>query len=255
MATGYEMEPAPIGRRKDRRPPAIVAAVVIFLTVVVLKPWDGAAVAPSTVLVGPTATVPVASAGEVAAAGSVVSPVRQWPAPTSRVSPWPATASPSTPSGRSSSLVVKALGTLATHAGTWGVGNAGAGPRLLRDEPWADWAAVAPEAVGDAPAHIATWPDTDACMDVPAIFDRPSIVAITAPDELVPNWHPVGWWTDGTSVADLVGSVRQVSSAGNNGITYLERIDSAPWPPGRYEFHVIAGGRTVALTVCLTRGG
>jgi hypothetical protein len=78
---------------------------------------------------------------------------------------------------------------------------------------------------------------------------------VTAPADLVPDWRLVGWWTDGGKVASLDGSVRQISPAGDRGISYLERVDGAPWPPGRYEFHVIAGKRTVALTVCLTRLG
>ncbi len=78
---------------------------------------------------------------------------------------------------------------------------------------------------------------------------------ITAPRDLVPDWRLVGWRTDGGNVATFADSVRQVSPAGNRGISYLERTDRAAWPPGRYEFHVIAGQRTVALTVCITRRG
>ena len=54
-------------------------------------------------------------------------------------------------------------------------------------------------------------------------------------------------------VGALKDSVRQVSPAGQSGISYLERTDRAPWPSGRYEFHVIAGDRVEALTVCITR--
>jgi hypothetical protein len=126
---------------------------------------------------------------------------------------------------------------------------------MLRDEPWTDWAATAPEQVDDGPLHIAMWPGSSLCDGYPTIYDHPSLVAVTAPKDIVPDWRLVGWWTDGDSVATLHDSVRQVSPAGNRGISYLERTDRAPWPRGRYEFHVIAGQRTVALTVCITRRG
>ena len=93
------------------------------------------------------------------------------------------------------------------------------------------------------------------CGGLPTIYDNPSLVAVTAPSALVPDWRLIGWWTDGNNVATLAGSVRQVSPAGNRGISYLERTDRAAWPPGRYEFHVIAGESTVSLTVCITRRG
>ena len=93
------------------------------------------------------------------------------------------------------------------------------------------------------------------CAGYPTIYDRPSFVAVTAPTDLAPDWRLVGWWTDGGRVASLDGSVRQIPSTGSRGISYLERVDGAPWPSGRYEFHVISGERTVALTVCLTRRG
>ena len=125
---------------------------------------------------------------------------------------------------------------------------------MLRDEPWTDWVAAVPEIVDSGPLHVATWPGTGMCGGLPAIYDNPSLVAITAPSALVPDWRLTGWWTDGNNVATLSGSVRQVSPAGNRGISYLERTDRAPWPPGRYEFHVTAGESTVSLTVCITRG-
>jgi hypothetical protein len=125
----------------------------------------------------------------------------------------------------------------------------------VRDEPWADWTAIAPETTGEGPGHIAIWPGTSLCNGLPTIYDRPSVMAVTVPAEIVADGGLVGWWTDGSRVANLAGSVRPVSPAGNRGITYLERTDGAPWPAGRYEFHVTSGSRAVGLTVCLTRLG
>jgi hypothetical protein len=99
------------------------------------------------------------------------------------------------------------------------------------------------------------WPGGTICGGLPAIYDNPSIVAVTAPSALVPDWRLTGYWTDGSHIGTLEGSIRQVSPAGNRGISYLERTDRAAWPRGRYEFHVTAGERSVALTVCITRQG
>ena len=137
--------------------------------------------------------------------------------------------------------------------GQWGVGAAGVGPRMLRDEPWTDWAAATPESVDGGPLHILMWPGTSLCDGYPTINDRPSLVAVTTATDLVPGWGLVGWWTDGHQVGAPRDSVRQVSPAGQSGISYLERTDRARWPSGRYEFHVIAGDQVVALTVCITR--
>jgi hypothetical protein len=124
---------------------------------------------------------------------------------------------------------------------------------LVREEPWVDWAPVAPEEVDGPPAHIAVRPGTDLCLGYPVIFDRPTVVALTTPLHLDPAELPVGWWTDGGRVASLTGSIRELTP-GSTGIGYLERVDRAPWPAGRYEFHIETGGRTLALTVCLARG-
>jgi hypothetical protein len=168
---------------------------------------------------------------------------------------WPAASIAADVAAAAASRAEGALGQLAARSGTWGVGGAGVGPRILRDEVWTDWAAVNPEASGDTPANIAIWPHTGLCTGFQTIYDHPSIVAVTAPADLAPDWRLVGWWTDGGHVANLEGSIRQISPAGNRGVSYLERTDRAPWPPGRYEFHVVTGGSAVELTVCITRRG
>ena len=91
---------------------------------------------------------------------------------------------------------------------------------MLRDEPWTDWVAAVPENVDGGPLHVATWPGTGMCGDLPTIYDNPSLVAVTTPSALVPDWRLIGWWTDGNNVAPLSGSVRQVSPAGNGGISF-----------------------------------
>ena len=112
---------------------------------------------------------------------------------------------------------------------------------MLRDEPWSDWTPVTIEMADGSPLHVGQWPGTDLCAGYPTIYDRPTLVAVTTPRAVSPDWKVEGWWADGGTAASLDGSVVQISPAGGTGITYLERVDQAPWPPGRYEFHVVTG--------------
>ena len=244
MDPGYDVEPRPVRRSTHRGVWLGVLIAAALLGVALVKPW--------TAQPAPAAEVVTASPVPFASSAFALIPIR----PEAQLAPvWPAESVPSLLADATASQVEGALGGLALHSGQWGVGNAGVGPRMLRDEPWTDWVAAVPEIVDGGPLHVMTWPGTSMCGDLPDIYDNPSLVAVTTPSALVPDWRLTGWWTDGSRVAALSGSVRQVSPAGNRGISYLERTDRAPWPPGRYEFHVIAGERTVALTVCITRRG
>jgi hypothetical protein len=246
----YEVEPVRIPQSADSRRVAIsVAVVVLLLAAVILKPWEGAASG------GPLGqAVPVADAGSPHPSATTAASPRPTPTDAS-IRPWPArTIRPSASAGPTQGTQLLIAG-LATHAGTWGVGTAGIGPRILREEPWTDWVAVAPEAFQHALTRMGTWPDTEACSDAPAVFDRPSIIGIGVPSAIPSTWKLGGWWTDGTHVVDLGGSLRDVSPAASEGIGYFERIDGAPWPAGRYEFHVMLNDGTFVLTVCLTRRG
>jgi hypothetical protein len=244
MATGYDVEPRPVGRSTHRGVWLGVAAAAAFLGVVLLKPWSAPA--------RPETEGVIASPAPATSPAFAVIPVRSGP---ETVPAWPAESTPTVLAAATAVQAEGAIRGLTAHSGQWGVGTAGVGPRMLRDEPWTDWVAASPESVDSGPLHVATWPGTDICDGLPAIYDDPSLVAVTAPSDLVPDWRLTGWWTNGSRVASLRGSVFQVSAAGNRGISYLERTDRAPWPPGRYEFHVSAGQSTVALTVCITRRG
>lgn len=138
---------------------------------------------------------------------------------------------------------------LAARSGAWGVGVGGNGPRLIREEPWTDWAAVEP--VTDGGAAIGVWPDTGLCDGTPVLLDRPSLVAITVPPGLPPDWRLEARWSDGPHIVALDPTIRQISPPGNRGISYLERVDRAIWPDGRYEFIVRTAQHVVSLTVCI----
>ena len=242
MGSGYDVEPRPIGRSARRWPWAGLVAIAVVLAAVVAKPWTPVPSSPSI----------VAPEEPVRTAGFAIVPVEPVPEATPD---WPAASVPSRLAHATALQAERALRALSLRSGTWGVGNAGVGPRMLREEPWSDWVAAGPESVDGGPLHVAIWPGSSLCQGFPTIYDQPSLVAVTTPADVVPDWLLVGWWTDGQRLAPLEGSVRQVSPAGNRGISYLERTDRAQWPPGRYEFHVIAGDQTVALTVCITRRG
>ncbi len=244
MDPGYDVEPRLVGRSTHRGVWLGVLTAAVLLGVVLQKPWAAQPRPDSEAILA----TPVPSASPAFA----LIPIR----PEAHLaSEWPAGSVPSVLAVATATQAEGALGGLAIHSGQWGVGNAGVGPRMLRDEPWTDWVAATPENVDGGPLHVMTWPGTGMCGGLPSIYDNPSVVAVTTPSALVPDWRLTGWWTDGSNVAALSGSVWQVSPAGNRGISYLERTDRAPWPPGRYEFHVIAGQQTVALTVCITRRG
>ncbi|HYC07118.1 MAG TPA: hypothetical protein VEG29_04270, partial [Candidatus Binatia bacterium] len=142
---------------------------------------------------------------------------------------------------------------LSGSGGGWGVGVGGEGPRLIRDDPWTEWLAIDPVTAGALPDDLARWPGTDLCGGVPEYFTRPSIVAVTVPDGLAPDWRIDAWRNDGGTTTPLAGSVIQVSPPGNRTISYLEYPENAPWPDGRYEFHIVSGDHTLAMSICLSR--
>ncbi len=139
---------------------------------------------------------------------------------------------------------------LTGRGGAWGVGDGGDGPRLVRDEPWTDWAAVVPGPSWNG-TSLTLWPDTGLCLGAPVLLSHPSLLAITVPPGLVPDWTVATWWQDRTGIRSLAGLVRQVSPPGNRGIAYLERVDHGSWPAGRYEFDILAGSHRTSLTACI----
>ncbi|HTC85276.1 MAG TPA: hypothetical protein VK656_01135 [Candidatus Acidoferrum sp.] len=244
MSVVFEQPVTPIRRPRAPLPQLLALIVVVLLGVAVLKPWTGS-----------EATVAVSPSGSVSAPASLVAAASAAPSrpPYSRLpaQPTPSAAVPP-PSPDTIDLIVARF---VKRAGSWGVGSGGSGPRMVRDDPWTDWAPVKPVSAGPIPDDLVVWPGTGICHDTPILFDRPSLVAITVPGGLQPDWLVVGWWTDGVATADLSDTIRQISPPGNRTITYLERDDGAPWPSGRYEFHVVSEGHQIALTVCIGKNG
>ena len=246
MEPGYEIEPEAVGHATGRRPVVAIAVGLVIVAVVLAKPWtapdgrtEAAAPRPPS-----SATAPTPDPSPDVRTVAIAPPAE----PT-----WPAAEVPTGLAAETAKQVEGALGALLERAGAWGIGNAGVGPRMLRDEPWTDWTPVAAEVVDGGPLHVMTWPGTGLCTGLPVINDRPTLVAVTTPRDVVSDRVIRGWWTDGGNVESLEGSVVLVSPPDDRGISYLERIDRAPWPPGRYEFHVVDDRRSVSLTVCLTR--
>jgi hypothetical protein len=246
LKPGYEIEPSPLGSSTRRTAVLVATALIAFLAVVLIKPWAG----PST---------PPGAAPAIANASAMVRPAAPAVAnstvpPTATPSkPWPAIAVGPAAGSAPAPLDLAKGQPLVVYSGAWGVGDGGSGPRLIRDEPWFDWAPVVPQPSTEVPDHVGVWPGTGVCAGLPVLFDRPSFVAVTVPGDLTPAPEVAGWWSDGWNAADLAGSIRQVSPAGTAGISYLVRLDGAIWPSGRYELHVTAGRRTVSMTVCLAR--
>ena len=247
--SAYEVRPVTIPRRGSFRPALALGLAAILIGLVVVKPWGwrseprspAVAVAPTAERTPPAVTDPT----------TAVTP----DAPIPTTPGWPAVAQAGDPLGDPGSRLPLTIGSLARRSGTWGVGDGGLGPRIERDEPWADWVPVKPEAATDSPIFIVLWPGTGICAGVPRLLDQPLFFAVTSSPELPVDRRLEAWWTDGGRVASLDGSVQQITPVGDRGISYLVRNDQAPWPAGRYEFHVDGGGHAYAVTICIPAEG
>lgn len=245
----YEVRPVTIPRRSPIRPALAIGLAAILIGLVVVKPWGwigeprahAVAIAPSAEPTPTARTDPTAA----------VTPEATFPTTPG----WPAIAQAGDPLADPGDRLPLTIGSLARRSGTWGVGDAGLGPRIEREEPWADWVPVKPEAATDAPIFIVLWPGTGICAGVPRLLDQPLFFAVTSSLDMPVDRRLEAWWTDGGRVASLDGSIHQVTAVGDRGISYLIRNDGAAWPAGRYEFHVEGGGRAFAVTICIPAEG
>lgn len=239
MEPRYESGLRSVDRSSRRRATLASVVAMALLGLVIARPW-GSAPATDT---SPTAP---------SVAPSVVSGQR--PAPSVRsvaieVPSWPVVPSHPRALSVTSGDAERLLRPPADRSAEWSVADAGARPRLADDGSWVDWLAVPVAPATDAPGTVVMWPGTGLCTDLPVLQGGPSFIAVSAPDRVARVPHLTGWWSDGTRVASLDGSVRQV--VGSTGLGVLERLDGSRWPSGRYEFHVSIGARTLAMTVCL----
>jgi hypothetical protein len=245
----YEVRPVTIPRRSTVRPALAIGLAAVLIGFVVAKPWGwiGEPRTPA-VAIAPTAESTPAARTDPTAAISAEAPIPTTPG-------WPAIAQAGDPLADPGERLPLTIGSLARRSGSWGVGDAGRGPRIEREEPWADWVPVKPEAATDAPIFIVLWPGTGICAGVPRLLDQPLFFAVTSSLDVPVDRRLDAWWTDGGRVASLDGSVHQITPVGDRGISYLVRNDGAAWPAGRYEFHVAGGGRAYAVTICIPAEG
>jgi len=214
MGAGYELRPVTIARPTGRRPTGLLALLGLFVAVVVLvKPWAG----------------------------------RPSPATDVQVVP-PAAAVPARPIPIEPAAPV--IGSLAQHSGTWGVGAAGLVARDLGGS-WVDWAPVTPIDVDPTAGPPAADRGPHPCVGRPFVGGGPLFVAISGPADVPVDRRLVAWRIDDGQTIALADSIRQVTAVGDTGISYLVRLDRAPWAAGAYEFRMIAGDRAVSLVVCL----
>jgi hypothetical protein len=217
---GYELRPVAIDRPAGRWPLALTAAVGLFAALLVVKPW-------SMIVAGFDVPGPVERRAPAAVASGIAPPA-------ARVS---ASQGPS------------ALGSLARHSGTWGVGASGLGPHS-EAEPWAAWTAVDPAPVAVGAAAPAS-PSRGLCDGVPTLPTDALFVAVSHERDVPVDRSVFAWWWDHGSAKDLQGSIHQVTPTGDRGIAYVVREDRAPWPAGRYVFRLAATDQAVDLAVCL----
>ena len=210
---GYELRPVAIDRPAGRRPVALTAAVGLATAMLVVKPWA---------VVGSGFDVPVSV--ERRASAAVTPPAAASQAPS-------------------------ALGSLARHSGTWGVGASGLRPDIDA-EPWATWTAVEPAAVAVGAGSPAS-PSSGLCDAVPTLPTDALFIAVSHELDVPIDRTVSAWWWDRGTVTPLAGSIDQVTPAGDRGMTYVVHDDRAPWVAGRYVFRLAAANDAVDLAVCL----
>jgi len=216
---GYELRPVAIDRHAGRWPLALTATVGLVASLLIVKPWTAIASG-----FGPSMPV-------VDRAAAVVPPVVGLPAP-----------------GAAASEAPSALGSLAQHSGTWGVGASGLGPHN-EAEPWSAWTAVTPTPasnVGGLPAS----PSSGLCDRVPTLPSDALFVAVSNEADVPIDRRVLAWWWDRGTATPLEGIIRQVTPSGDRGIAYVVRDDRGPWPAGRYVFRLASGDQAVDLAVC-----
>ena len=154
MDPGYDVEPRPVGHSTHRGASVVVLVAAIVLGIALLKPW-AAQPAPDSkaVIVSPAPLT--ASPAPFASSEFALIPIRP---DAQRVPVWPAQPVPSLLSDATATQAESVLGRLTIHSGQWGVGNAGVGPRMVREEPWTDWVATVPETVVSGPLNVMIWP-------------------------------------------------------------------------------------------------
>lgn len=244
MDQGVLVPPARLGGRPRGRGVLAALGLVAALGLAVVKPWGPAAVT------DPLAASPSNAVRTVAGVSATSAPPATAPPPV-----WPVEGAPG-PDVADPLTIRDAAELVALRAGAWGVGAAGSGPRLVRDEVWADWLAVTPRSAPATPSPSQVEPSADgACAGLPVLVDRPSILAVTTPvGASPPAWHLAGWWSDGGVVTAITRSMQVVTPPRTVGATVLQRLDRAVWPSGRYDFQLSAGRAVATLAVCLEAG-
>lgn len=237
---GPRYEVAPVGQVSRRRLVLVGAAAVAIVGLALAKPWAGQ---PPAAVVDGHPTAAGASGLTIVSIAIAADP-----------SAWPAQPSPGLDATDPTSTTAE-MRLLVAHAGTWGVGDGGSGPRLTRDTVWIDWTPIAPGPPATAPDALSAALGSGSCTGLPTLFDRPSVLAVTASADIGAGWRVTAWWSHGGDVLSISGSVRQVVLPGQRAVAYLERLDEAVWPDGRYELHVTTGHRTYALSVCVEPSG
>jgi hypothetical protein len=218
---GYELRPVAIVRPAGRWPLALSAAAVLVAAMLMVKPW-------SVIIVGFEAPAPVEHRAPAAVAPAAVAP----PVATTSASDAPS-----------------ALGSLARHSGTWGVGASGLGPQN-EAEPWAEWTAVEPTPVAVGAGAPAS-PSRGLCDGVPTLPTDALFIAVSHESDVPVDRTVFAWWWDHGTAKSLGGSIHQVTPTGDFGIAYVVRDDRAPWPAGRYVFRLATADNAVDLAICL----
>ncbi len=137
------------------------------------------------------------------------------------------------------------ISNLVPASGRWGIGVAGFSAE--GEGTWMEWRPESPRLPG-LPGDGA---GADPCFGA-RLPSGGSVVAVTAPPGVVPDWSVTVSVLDPSGSSVPFGDLVLWRPPGNRGIVALYRPDGSPWPAGTYAFAVLAGsGPAYIMGACL----
>ncbi len=230
-----------------------LVAVGLFLVLALVKPWGGPDRPAAVGRVAPTRTGTAASVAPARSADPAfdVALSRRSPDVDGRApGPVERPRDPASPA-------IPLLETIAEHVGSWGIGAGGWTDGGPDGGSWTTWQETQPKRWND-PAVLLGFVDRErVCGVTPHLQAGASLLAITSPPSIRPDWVVKGWVVgrDGTTVIAPQVERISASSSAAGGISALVFSDGSIWADGVYRLLVQGSGMRLAIDVCLGSGG
>lgn len=247
----YETVPVAVGRGGGRGPSFVVALVVVFVGLAIVKPWGGGpGPAPDATAVPAASASPSRSSSDPAAASPSLLAVTVPASPILR---------PTGPLADALAAARAIAGSPAVIVGRWGVAAAGRSgsigtPGGASDmRAWTSWQ-PAQTIAWDARTVVLGAIDAERiCAAGPRLPAGPLALAMTAPENIRPDWVVSGWLVAADGVSVLGPSVVRLPAdpAHRFGLSILVFADGSEWADGVYRFEVRSGASRVAIDLCV----